>query len=301
MRHSDLLGVVGGVLGGQVAQGAAAEALAGVISSRSYIRYEEMPFVVHQVGLGVNVDWIVSPGLMAKLNANVQRTTIDNYYQYSRNDMIARQLQTSGAALQDPRTGVGAIMAELMADAAAALGRGQDVSDFMAGFRGAVPRSVANAYAAMSPDGRRAFLAGAKADGNSLLTYYALKYGILYEAAKGEYYLGTTVAEAPRLQDGHRHKATPAVYGMLGLIAKPTEQWSVAAFANLIGKREYTTMFGTEAVEPRLTVNLKVGWRPVGQAEVFVNAHNLLNSKRREFVYTDEVGGIYTVGVNFGI
>lgn len=301
LRHSDLLGVVGGVLGGQVAQGAAAEALAGVISSRSYIRYEEMPFVVHQVGLGVNVDWIVSPGLMAKLNANVQRTTIDNYYQYSRNDMIARQLQTSGAALQDPRTGVGAIMAELMADAAAALGRGQDVSDFMAGFRGSVPRSVANAYAAMSPDGRRAFLAGAKADGNSLLTYYALKYGILYEAAKGEYYLGTTVAEAPRLQDGHRHKATPAVYGMLGLIAKPTEQWSVAAFANLIGKREYTTMFGTETVEPRLTVNLKVGWRPVGQAEVFVNAHNLLNSKRREFVYTDEVGGIYTVGVNFGI
>lgn len=301
LRHSDLLGVVGGVLGGQVAPGGAAAALAGVISSRSYIRYEEMPFVVHQVGFGVNVDWIVSPKLIAKLNANVQRTTIDKYYQYSRNDMIARQLQTSGVALQDPRTGVGAIMTELMADAAAVLARGGDVRDFMAGFQGSVPQSVFGAYAAMSPDERQAFLAGTKADGNSLITYYALKYGILYEPAKGEYYLGTTVAEDPRLQDGHRHKATPAVYGMLGLIAKPTDQWSVAAFANLIGKREYTTMFGTEAVAPRLTVNLKVGWRPVGQAEVFVNAHNLFNSERREFVYTDKVGGIYTVGVNFGI
>lgn len=98
----------------------------------------------------------------------------------------------------------------------------------------------------MSPDERQAFLAGAKADGNALITYYALKYGILYEPAKGEYYLGTTVAEDPRLQDGHRHKATPA------------EQWSVAAFANLIGKREYTTMFGTEAVAPRLTVNFGI-------------------------------------------
>lgn len=301
LRHSDLLGVLGGVLGGQVEQAAVAGALAGAISSRSYIRYEEMPFVVHQVGFGVNVDWIISPKLIAKLNANVQRTTIDKYYQYSRNDMIARQLQTSGAALQDPRTGVGAIMAELMADAAAALAGGRSVEDFMSGFQGVVSRPAADAYAAMSPDERQAFLAGIKADGGGLLTYYALKYGIRYEPAKGEYYLGTTVAEAPRLQDGYRHKATPAVYGMLGLIAKPTEQWSVAAFANLLGRREYTTMFGTEAVAPRLTVNLKVGWRPVGQAEVFVNAHNLFNSDRREFIYTDKVGGVYTVGVNFGI
>lgn len=301
LRHSDLLGVVGEVLGGQIAQEGAAAALAGAISSRSYIRYEEMPFVVHQIGLGVNVDWIISPRLIAKLNANIQRTTIDKYYQYSRNGMIARQLQTSGAALQNPQTGVGAIMAELMGDAAAALAGGETVQGFMGGFQGAVAQSVFDTYAAMSADERQTYLADLRGDGNSLLTYYALKYGILYEPTRGEYYLGTTVVEDSPRQNGHRHKATPAVYGMLGLIGKPTERWSIAAFANLIGKREYTTMFGTESVAPRFTVNLKVGWRPVEQAEVFVNAHNLFNNDRREFIYTDKIGGVYTVGVNFGI
>lgn len=47
-------------------------------------------------------------------------------------------------------------------------------------------------------------------------------------------------------------------------------------------------------------MNLKVGYRPVDEFEIFFNAHNLFNDNRREFVYTDRPGGIYTVGATFG-
>lgn len=103
------------------------------------------------------------------------------------------------------------------------------------------------------------------------------------------------------LQDGVENKATPNFYGMLGLIYKPIQQLNVAAFANYIGKRSYATKYNSEGedLSQRLTVNLKVGYTPVDNVEVFFNAHNLLNNKKREFVYCDQIHGLYTVGVNF--
>jgi len=100
--------------------------------------------------------------------------------------------------------------------------------------------------------------------------------------------------------DGVKHKATPSVYGMLGLIYKPMHQLEVSAFANFIGERTYVTKYGSQKMDNRCTVNMKVGYKPVQQFEIFVNAHNLLNDKKREFVHCDEIGGIYTVGVNYG-
>ena len=74
----------------------------------------------------------------------------------------------------------------------------------------------------------------------------------------------------------------------------------MSAFANYIGEREYRTKYGVEKLDDRFTVNMKVGYNPVENFEIFFNAHNLFNTKDREFVYSDEIGGIYTVGVNFG-
>ncbi len=312
MSGDALSTVLAGVLSGAIGMDQISSYLGSNLYTKSYIKYDEMPFVVHQFGIGLNIDWIISPKLIAKVNANVQRTTIDNYYQYSQAEMIARQLTQSLTTLYDNERGVYPLATEVLTGAATAQAMGGSAMQYMQDCMGftSIEEPLAK-YKAMSKDEQDQYLAALLAAYNGgpavegvdrpLGIYYALKYNVRYDKMSDEYYLGTSVAEPYTTQDNYRHKAAPAVYGMLGLIYKPTEQWSLSAFANLLGKREYTTLFGTQKIDPRCTVNLKVGYKPVSSCEVFFNAHNLFNTNKQEFIYTDKIGGIYTVGVNFGI
>lgn len=310
---NDLSRVMMGVMTGQLGMQDVATELTSVLNTKSYIKYDEVPFVVHQMGVGLNVDWIISSKLIAKVNANIQRTTIDNYYQYSQSDMIMRQLVQSMTAVSDPKFGIVPLVSELFSGAMTAEAANQGgglkyINDCM-GYT-SIHDPLAK-YEAMGSDQRQAYLqslvdaynGGPAVDGveRPLGLYYALKYNVRYNSDMNEYYLGTSVAEPYKTSDNYRHKAAPSVYGMVGLIYRPTSQWNVAAFANVIGKRSYTTLFGTAEVDPRCTVNLKIGYKPTEQCEVFFNAHNLFNTNKQEFVYTDKIGGIYTVGVNFGV
>lgn len=312
LTGASLTSLMQGALTGQISMGDFSSALSNALTTKSYIRYGEVPFVVHQFGIGLNVDWIISPKLIAKVNANIQRTTIDNYYRYSQADMIGRQLMQSLAAVQDDQRGVSALVTELMTGAATAEATGGSAMQYVQDCTGyTMLTNVLPTYEAMSREQQDAYLqslldaynGGPAVDGvdRPLGLYYALKYNIRYNKSADEYYFGTNVAEPYTTQDGYRHKAAPAVYGMVGLIYKPTSQWDLSAFANILGKREYTTIFGTEKIDPRCTVNLKVGYKPIESCEIFFNAHNLFNTNKREFIYTDKIGGIYTVGVNFGI
>lgn len=304
--------ILAGVLSGSIGMDQISANLANSLYTKSYIRYDEMPFVVHQLGVGLNIDWIISPKLIAKVNANIQRTTIDNYYQYSQAEMIARQLTQSLSALYDDQRGITPLATEVLTGAATAQATGGSALQYLQDCMGYadIDAPVA-AYNAMSKDEQEQYLASLLAAYNGgpavegvdrpLGVYYALKYNVRYDDSSDEYYLGTSVAEPYTTQDNYRHKAAPSVYGMVGVIYKPTDKWNVSAFANVIGKREYTTLFGTQKIDPRCTVNLKVGYKPTNKCEVFFCAHNLFNSNRQEFIYTDKIGGIYTVGVNFGI
>lgn len=306
----DLAAVVAGAMSGNI--GSLGDAFQAGLKTRSWIKYDNVPFEVHQMGIGVNVDWVISSKLIAKLNANVQRTTIDNYYQYDQSGMIMKQLMASQAAITDSEKGVGSLFAEMMVGAAEyqASGAGT-MQQYMAGCMNYSPANEYQPiYDAMSAAEQEAFLqqlkdafyAGEKYEDveNPMSLYYGLKYGIRLDSRTNEYYFGTTVAENPETSNGYRHKASPSVYGMLGLIFKPTEQWNIGAFANFMGKRELKTYFANTVTDPRFTVNLKVGYKPVDNCEVFFNAHNLFNNREREF-FIDKIGGIYTVGVNFGI
>ena len=106
----------------------------------------------------------------------------------------------------------------------------------------------------------------------------------------------------PDTEDGVENKATPNFYGMIGVMYKPIDKLNISAFANYIGERSYKTKYNAsgEDLSKRLTINMHLGYKPVDNCEIFLNAHNLLNNKKREFVYSDEIGGLYTVGVNFG-
>ena len=120
LTGTSLTSIMQGALTGQIGMGDFSSVISNALTTKSYIRYGEVPFVVHQFGIGLNVDWIISPKLIAKVNANIQRTTIDNYYQYSQADMIGRQLIQSLAAVQDDQRGISALVTELMTGAATA-------------------------------------------------------------------------------------------------------------------------------------------------------------------------------------
>ncbi len=300
--------IIAGILSGAVDASNLNSLITNSLSTKSTIQYSSMPFVVHQFGIGLNIDWIISPKLVAKINANVQRTTIDNYYQYSQTDMIKSQLAQSQAVIMDDKVGMAALVREVIFSSVSSGNPTQYLRDCL----GFTPVADAKAkYDQLDQEGKAQYLqslldayyGGPAVEGveRPLGLYYALKYDVKYDTKYDEYYFATSVAEPYKTENNYRHKATPSVYGMVGLIYKPTAQWDVAAFANVIGKREYTTLFGTEKVNPRCTVNLKVGYKPVKSCEVFINAHNLLNDKKREFIYTDKIGASYTVGVSFGI
>ena len=86
---------------------------------------------------------------------------------------------------------------------------------------------------------------------------------------------------------------------MAGLIYKPIDKVNVSMFANYIGSRTSETQYGTVKLDDRFTLNAKVGYTPIKNLEIFVNGHNLLNSKAQEFIYSDEIGGLYTAGLKF--
>jgi len=55
------------------------------------ITYSNLDLTAQQIGVSVSVDWIVSEKLFAKANVTVQETKLDNYYPYSRDELIGYQ------------------------------------------------------------------------------------------------------------------------------------------------------------------------------------------------------------------
>ncbi len=300
------------------------------LHTKSVIKYKNLPYEVKQMGLSMDIDWIVTPRLIAKFNVNVQKTTIDNYYPYSQSAAIIAQLTEAQTSLRgnmdklmrDVFTGIQGYatvdgqMTPLGADKS-----GEKYINALLTYgdiTGLKKNTNFNNYSVDMVDQLANGLMRAYVEGTSfnltqiggenyeisasqvLPMYYAIKYDILLDTKNSEFYFGGSSSLPYELSNDHKHKATPTVYGMLGLIWRPIDQLNISAFGNYMAKREYTTKYGTVELDDRFTVNLKLGYKPTDDFEVFFNAHNLFNTKDREFAYGDEIGGLYTVGINFG-
>ena len=302
--------------------------LLGQMKTVSTMVYKNLPYEVYQMGLSLNMDWIISPKLIFKLNANVQRTRIDNYYAYSQNDEIRRQIigaigLTTGAlselvagSLSSPTYTQDAFGLANYNDFAANSGweqwSAEDQADFCNKLLAFYKANGSHEVEMETPyDGAQH--ATEKID-LPLTMYYALKYKVRYRLSDNgtEYYeCGSSEVEEPELEDKKHFKATPAFYGMCGFIFKPIPQLNVSAFCNIMGQRTYETTYSRELVNnayddtelthlsPKCTLNLKVGYKPSDEVELFFTGNNLFNDKAREMVFSDKVGGLYTVGVNF--
>ena len=239
------------------------------METRAYLKYNNLPFQVKQMGLSMNMDYIVSAKLIAKVNINFQKTKIDNYFMYNRNASLATQL---GAATQALYKGIisGAAVKDFLDDVNAyAAENGMDATQ-------------AAAYFMQTP---------------GFLTKYAEAYDI--QKSNSDFFFGSSVFTEPERENGYEHKASPSFYGMLGLIFKPMPNLSVSGFANFLGKRTFRFSYGEKELDNRFTLNLKVGYKPDSRIEIFANAHNLFNTEAQEFAYADKIGGTYTFGVDF--
>ena len=294
----------------------------GISSVSTNIKYSKLPYTVKQMGIGVNVDWIISPKLIAKVNANVQQTKIDNYYAYNQNAEVLGQLgQVFGMITRIPDW-----IYNIQYDAIETLIKDgtypddpdfnfmADPADFMAYLERYIGKYLPNAimtnvnnidavraeYNSLDEAGKAAMLDDLRHsnDPQKYASYYALEYGMYSE--NGIFHFGDSKPYEIPTENGVKHKATPSVYGMVGLIYKPTPKIDIAAYGNYIGKRTYATKYSTEKLDDRFTVSMKFGYKPADGIEVYLNAHNMFNNKEQEFPYGDKIGGIYSVGVSFG-
>ena len=245
------------------------------------VKYSELPYEVKQMGISLNVDYIISAKLIAKLNANIQKTTIDKYFAYNQTEDITKMLTAATSATM-----------------------ANDAQNPLIPYTSPLNGSTTYRYN-LSGELYEMFLkiADYYANGMSVEEASATVMSEFNAVKNGAYELGLTPAPdySSSMVNGHKHEATPSFYGMLGLIYKPVQKLEVSAFANYIGKRTYLTKYGSDDLGQRFTLNMKVGYKPISGIEVFFNAHNLLNNKKREFTHCDEIGGIYTFGLNFAL
>lgn len=223
-----------------------------MINIESFIKYRNLDYNVHQMGASMSLDWIISPKLVSRLNVNVQKTTIDNYFKYEQSNEISSQIM------------------------------GEDAGSCMT----KATMLLLNVMAQGDISGVMEYIGSEVEKGNVFLTDDAIG-------------VSSNVYDNPETKDGFENKATPNIYGSLSLIYKPTSKINMSSMVNFIGKRTYATKYSTEVMNPRFTIDLKVGYKATDKVEVFANARNLLNNKKREFPYMDPIGGLYTAGVLF--
>lgn len=295
------------------------------LGTKAYIQYKNVPYKVHQGGLSLNMDYIISSKLIAKLNLNVQKTVINDYYEYHQTEGLSLQLATAVQGfLGASGTGLDGVAGSLFTDLLTRMDGIKANSESVDAANIAIGQfivqttsfSPVNLY---SPEMKAELLSNPafleavdkgqswKApDGNmyhARSLYFGLNYNIFKDSKYDTYYFGSEAVKPYELEDGRKHKDTPQIYGMLGLMYKPISKFNVSAFANFISKRNLTSDALAAPVKmcPRFTMNLKVGYEPIDGCEVFFNAHNLFNNHKRELANADNIGGIYTFGFNFSL
>lgn len=262
-----------------------------LFSTAAELKTKNLPLEAKQFGISLNADWILSSKLIAKFNINFQKTILDNYYAYNQRTALAHMITNTGNVAGEVMNGYAT---RIMNWTMEQLKNGVNVT------KADVLNCGKDYYKKMMADPE----------------YLKNQYGIYLEPTLGYYYFGNSEFVAPQTENGVESKSTPNIYGMVGLIYKPINQINISAYANFIGKRSYNTMYTKHDVstmstanityegdelDPRFTMNLKIGYKPVESCEVFFNAHNLFNTQKQEFVYMDKIGGQYTFGVNFSL
>jgi iron complex outermembrane receptor protein len=126
-------------------------------------------------------------------------------------------------------------------------------------------------------------------------------------ASPNKVYTGSNAINPDSLVDMD-HKNTPTFYGGASVDYSPIKKLGIFATLYyyteqtiLMNKVDVTNAYGASdmyKVEPKIILNLKINYKVWKENSIFVNARNLLNNKKKEFAYTDKIGGLYMIGVS---
>lgn len=273
-----------------------AKSMFDLLKTRSYMQYQNDSSKPKQIGISVGLDWIATDKLIIKMNANVQKTTIDDYAEYSQPAAIRNQLTVAASKAANLQKNMTATMSA-------------DPSITPMKYLIDMAYDIPEKYYRRGDDGEviGIRLEDLKRDGiniDDLKKKAENEYGFSISDDISTAILGSSKDRPSwKKEDGHKSKATPSFYGSLGLIYKPIERLSIAANANFMTERQYRVKGGTECenhhVNGMFLMNAKLGYQPIKGLEVYVNARNLFNNKTQQFVYCDKIGGIYSIGASF--
>ncbi|WP_075590207.1 TonB-dependent receptor plug domain-containing protein [Labilibacter marinus] len=98
------------------------------------------------------------------------------------------------------------------------------------------------------------------------------------------------------------HSYTPNVYGGASINYSPTNKWNFNTSLYGYSKQESFYTKGRDfinvTIDPKLTFNLKASYQINTWMNVYVNARNLTNNTKQEFMFTDKTGGVYLGGIS---
>ncbi|MCU4156854.1 TonB-dependent receptor plug domain-containing protein [Carboxylicivirga sp. A043] len=130
-----------------------------------------------------------------------------------------------------------------------------------------------------------------------------------FDASNGVIYEGLTGEPLNRAATGEEsgyisidHDYTPTVYGGASFNYQPNRKLNINASLYAYGKQESFYSFGPDYVkveiDPKISANMKVSYELTDWMNVYLNARNITNQSSQEFMFSDETGSSYLMGLN---
>jgi iron complex outermembrane recepter protein len=104
------------------------------------------------------------------------------------------------------------------------------------------------------------------------------------------------------------NKSTPSFFGGVSVDYTPIEKLSIFTTAYMYSKQsietnqiDVTNAKGAASmykVDPKVIISMKISYKVWKETSVYLNARNLFDNYKKEFAYTDKIGGTYLLGLD---
>jgi outer membrane receptor for ferrienterochelin and colicin len=150
-------------------------------------------------------------------------------------------------------------------------------------------------------------LAAIQADGAKLLSgdQSLIEYLMAHNGIK-VYTSGNPITSNELVNELNR--STPTFFGGAFLDYSPVDKLNLTSMAYFYSNQTIKTnqvdvsnslnAADMYKVEPKIIIDAKLSYKFWNDNKIFINARNLFNNQKKEFSYTDRIGGTYLVGLS---
>ncbi len=135
---------------------------------------------------------------------------------------------------------------------------------------------------------------------NTKLNGFDASNPVVYSGLTGETIAPGEIPDDTSLNIDHDY--TPKVYGGAVFNYQPTKKWNINSSLYGYSKQTSFYTFGrdykTIEIDPKITLNMKVSYQLNKCLNLYANARNIGNQTSNEFMFSDETGSSYLLGLN---